>query len=258
MVAADDLRTEIYPIVHGDAEALATYARVVVDDEGHVVLDAAGRRLIVVTTPLRHAQLHEVLGQADAQTPNVRVEVRMREAGATRDTRIGLEGGESGGAWTWRPQLGYETTRWEGETVQQLMAASGRDASLRVGERVPYLEWLMSYGWRGGYMESHVQWQEVGAFLRMTPTVLAGGESIHVRLVPELRGRVAGAPHQTSFIALATEVVVAPGQTVNVGGLAEDQDFYRRFLVGLDRHGTTQRLEIELTPHIVPVRSGVE
>ena len=87
----------------------------------------------------------------------------------------------------------------------------------------------------------------------MEPLVIGDGPTIRVRLTPELRGLVNGNPYRTKFTTVATEVVVSDGVPFGLGGLKENKDFYSRFLVGVDRSGNRQTLDIELTAHIVPV-----
>ncbi len=263
MSSADtgDMKTVIYPVVYGDMDALEEFARTVVAEGGHVVKDAQGRRLIVVTTSGRHETLNEVLGDADAMAGNVRIDVRFRETGVTRDAGAAVRGegevvfgpGGPNGTIVLRPEVRHTVTEMIDDTRQMLMAASGREAVLRVGESVPYIDWITEYGWYGGYTESRIQWQDVGSFLVMTPTIMGDGSTIHVRLTPELRGHADGQPQRVRFAGVSTEVLVRDGQTISLGGHIEDQSFYRRFLVGVDRSGAQRQLDIELTPHIVRV-----
>lgn len=258
-LATAGMKTVVYPLLFGDPEALESFAKQVVADEGHVVLDGRGSRLIVVTTPDRHETLNEVLGKADAQTGNVRLDVRFHETGATRDTAAGVRGngdvtiGRDGwsGSIELRPELRHHTTNVRDDTTQTLMVASGREAVLRVGEQVPYLDWLTTYGWQGGYLTSQVQWQDVGAFLVVTPTILHDGQTVHVRITPELRGLVDGQPLRTSFTSVATELYVRNGETVTLGGFGKDREFSSRFLIGQSRTGEQRTLDITLSPRII-------
>ena len=154
------------------------------------------------------------------------------------------------GSLTIRPEVRHTVIERREDTRQFLMTASGREAVLRVGERVPYIEWISEYTWRGGYVTQRVNWQDVGAYLVVQPTIL-DGELIHIRLIPELRGYAEDAPERLRFAELATEVYVRNGQTVALGGLERDREFYSRFLIGFDRRGEYRSLDIELTPAIV-------
>ena len=257
---AGGMKAEVYPIVFGDPDAMVAVAESIVGEEGHVVLDRRTSRIITLTTPERHEMLAEVLRVADAVGSNVRVEVRFIEEGQERDQRaavdvdgdivIGPDGTDS--RITLRPEVRYRTTETTSTTTQQLLVSSGREGVLRVGERVPYLDWITEYGWQYGYTQSRVRWEEVGSFLVVTPTILSDGQTVHLTLTPELRGRVAGGePYHTRFASLATEVTVRNGQTFRLGGNTSDQTFYSRFLFGIDRSGARRALDIELTPRII-------
>jgi hypothetical protein len=50
---------------------------------------------------------------------------------------------------------------------------------------------------------------------------------------------------------VATEVTVSDGVPFTLGGLAEKNEFYSRFLIGLDRSGARKNLDIELTARII-------
>lgn len=258
------MKTTLYPIVFGDPSAMEAIASAIVGDEGHVVLDAKGSRLIVVTTPERHAQLNEVMGQADTTRGNVRIEVRFIEQRTERDQAAALHGeghvvfgpGGVGGSIQLHPELRNTVTEQSDNAQQMLLVASGHEGVLRVGESVPYLAWIMDYGWQRGLMQEQVQWQEVGSFLVVKPTILADGETIHLRLTPELRGRASGGhPLATRFAALSTEVVVRNGETFQLGGQSADRAFYSRFLVGMNRSGVQSTLDIECTPSIMPIQT---
>ncbi len=257
--AAGEMRTGTYPLVFGDMEALEAVAQTIVADEGHVVQDASGRRLVVLTTPRKHAALNQALNETATPSGNVRLEVRFHDQGADRHTGAGVETdveielGRRGPGFrvVVRPDLHYSAADTVTDTRMTLLAAGGREATLRVGESVPHLDWIMEYGRRGGYIESRVQWQNVGSFLVVTPTILHDGQTIHVRITPELRGRVHARPNHIRFAGLETEVFVSDGQTLSIGGLAQDQAFYSRYLVGQDQSGMRRALNIELTPHII-------
>jgi len=255
----EQMKTVVYPLLFGDPAAMESISKSIVDDEGHVVLDSKGKRLIIVTTPSRHARLNEVLGQADLKTDNVRIDVQFRSAGRQKDSGFSISGGGgvvigpngTSGTITINPEIHNTTTDSSGNTMQSLLVASGREATLRVGESVPYIEWISDFGWQGGYTETQIQWQEVGSFLIVQPVILGDGTTINIRLTPELRGLVDGNPHRTKFAALTTEVMIRDGESMSIGGTMDDREFYSKFLVGTDRSGVSQSLDIILTPRIM-------
>jgi type II secretory pathway component GspD/PulD (secretin) len=153
-----------------------------------------------------------------------------------------------------KPQVSDTSIETSSSTAQQILVSSGRQASIFVGETVPHLEWIMDYGLQAGIFTERMEWQTVGASLVVEPFVVGDGPMIRVRLTPELSGLVNGNPHRKRLTQVSTEVVVREGVPFGLGGLSENKDFYSRFLVGIDRRGNSQSLDIELVAHIVPVQ----
>jgi len=256
---AQDRRFEVYPLGFADTASAVASARALVGPDSRVTLDAAGNRLLVVATAAEHEQLAALSAQLVQPPRNVRIEVRfddretssVREGGVSGAGTVVVGPGGTGGRIVLRPRVEVSDATRDARTAQELLTASGRAATLRVGESVPHLEWLMDYGWRSGWLTQRVVWQDVGAFLLVEPLVIGAGPDIRVRLTPQLRGRAAGRPYEQRFTELAIEVVARDGETIRVGGLKKDDQFYDRFLVGVRREKQSRRLDIELTPHIL-------
>jgi hypothetical protein len=250
---------ETYAIVFADIEAAEQAAKAIIGDEGTVTVDAPNHRLLVVTTRDRHAQLAGMIQKLNAPPKNVRVDVQFKGASFDRDSGAGfdVQGGivrDAGLSHTMihvQPRLSDASLRTSTDVTQSLLVASGREGLLHVGEEVPHLEWLMGYARRWGYVRSQVSWQTVGSYLVVQPTVVGEGPLVRIRLTPELSGTVGGRVYRTRFARVATEVVVQDGQAFQIGGLDQDQEFYSRFLSGLERGGTQRSLEIYLTPRIL-------
>ncbi len=244
-----------------DTAAAEEMARGIISPGGSVVLDGKNNRLLVFATEAEHAQLAKMSAELSAPPKVVRIEVR--HSGGGRSVESGASLGASGGvvvspggtAGTIRlnPSLTHTSTEVRDNTAQTLTVASGRSATLHVGEDVPYAGWLVTQALDWGLVRQVVQWQKVGAFLAVEPTVIGEGPQalIRVRLTPELSGLVDGNPYRIRYQRAATDVVVAPGQTLQVGGSAQDREFYSRFLVGMARGGAHHAVSIELTPTIV-------
>lgn len=254
----EPMTTTVYPITFGEPEALLEIARSVVGDQGQVAMDSASGRLIIATTPSRHQELAAILIPPAPMPVNIRIDVDFQSVGAHRRDEISIRprgnvvvgpGGTSGSI-VLNPTLDSTRSESSGMTRQSLLVANGRSGSLRVGEEVPYLDWFMEYGWHRGYIRQSIQWQSVGSFLAVQPTVLADGRTIRIVLTPELRGLVNGNPYHVAFTELATEVVVLDGETMNVGGGSNQRDFYDRFLVGFRRGDSTESLNIRVCPRI--------
>lgn len=252
-------RFEAYSVAFTDPAAAEEMVRAIVGEDGSVAVDAKGQRLLVLTTEERHRRIADVIRQVNVPPRNVQIEVRFDGAGASAqseasvsaDGHVVVEDGVTHSRVKIKPKLMNETTTSSRQAVQTLTVASGREGVLRVGEEVPYLEWMLDYGIARGWIAQRVQWQQVGSSLLVQPTIVGEGPAIRVRITPQLSGLVQGRPMQTRFAELATEVYVQDGQTFQIGGLNEHADFYSRFLVGRSRSGAQESLTISLTPRIV-------
>ena len=277
--APADIQTlKIYALDPGN-EAVVQVLRGLVGTNGLVTLDRINSRILVITTAARHAQIVENTPALRVPPRNGRIEVRYNQAG--RDSHTGLAVETKGRAFLTRdplnkgrlrvqPALTESVTQTSSTVTQFLMVASGREASLFVGAEVPHLDYILDYGVQCGVLAERIAWQNVGAYLLVQPTILADGRDIEIRLTPSLSGTVEGRPYETRFTALASVLTVRDGATVNLGGLGQSAaragsrldaggagqagaraNFYAKFLVGMDRSGVEQSLNITLTPHIV-------
>lgn len=228
---------------------------------GKAFYDAATRRLMVLAPSNSQGRVAGIMRQLNVPPRNIRIEVRYRGQNVSTEKEASVSGrgavvfgnGPNRSRIHIQPRLTDSSTTMNSSTAQQLLVLSGRQASIFVGETVPYIDWIMEYGIRSGLIAEQVAWQQVGATIVVEPLVIGDGPTIRVRLTPELSGLVNGNPCRTRFTTVATEVVVSDGVPFRLGGLNENKDFYSRFLVGGDRSGNRQTLDIELTAHIVPV-----
>lgn len=249
----------VYPLVDADLTSSREAVEVILEEMGTVVEDASYNRLLVNTTAKLHARIADLLGEVMVKPSNVRIDVAFTERGSTRDTgaalhgdgRIEVGGGKTSGGLTLRPELRHTTTRHSRNVVQFLLAQSGGEAMLRIGEQVPYMNWLFKYGRQWGYIEGSVAWHNVGSYLVVRPTVLDDGKMVRVQVTPGISGYVDGSLMRTEVARVSTEVTVANGETVSIGGLTKDEEFYSRFLVGFDSSGNRQTIDITLTPRVV-------
>ncbi len=256
-VEPPDFKT--YDIGYSDGSNAVEVVRAVLGENAKVYYDPATHQLMVLASSNRQVLAEKIIKQLNVPPRNVRVEVAFR--GRDQNTRkaasvsgqgaVVLDNGGSRGSIRIQPRLENRRDETTSTTLQQLLVASGRQASIFIGEEIPYIEWLMEYGRRYHYVEQRLAWQRVGAYLVIEPTVIGTGPLIRVRLTPELSGRVDNAPYRTRFANVTTEVTVSDGVPFTLGGLSQKNDFYSRFLIGVDRSGARQNLDIELTAHIV-------
>jgi type II secretory pathway component GspD/PulD (secretin) len=249
-----------YDIGFSDGSNATEIVKTVVGESGKVFYDPATRKLMVLASSNSHAAVAGIIRQLSVPPRNVNVAVRFlgQDDENQRSASISAQGGvvinNSGTHSTIRiqPNLADRRTETSSNTRQQLLVASGRQASIFIGEEVPYIEWLMEYGRRYHYIEQQLSWQRVGATLVIEPVVIGDGPLIRIKLTPELSGLVDNNPYRTRFANVATEVTVSDGVPFTLGGLSEKNEFYTRFLIGMDRSGRRKTLDIELTATIIP------
>ena len=248
-----------YDIGFADGANATEVVKTVIGENGKVFFDPASRQMMVWAPSNQQATVSQIMKQLNVTPRNVRIEVQFRNQGSDNHFGAALSGqgavimDSRGTRSSFRVQPHVEDQRTESSSSsrQQLLVTSGRQASLFIGEEVPYIEWIMDYGRRYHCFDQQLTWQRVGSSLVIEPTVIGTGPMIRVRLTPELSGLVNNNPYRTRFATVATEVMVSDGVPFTLGGLAQQNEFYSRFLIGVDRLGAHQTLDIELTAYIV-------
>lgn len=251
---------QVVPLGFADPEATQQTLRDLYGSDAGFQVHRLDNRLVIRAAPEQQKQIADLIRQLDIRPKNIQISVRMNQHGQDESHGASLHGqgrvviGSDGAHGTLRidPRLHSRSSSRQENTVQILTAMSGRSASLVVGERVPYLEWLMEYGRRGGMVSGQIAWDQVGASLAFEPQVIGDGPMIRIRVVPELSGRADGHPERVRFTKAATEVTVRDGETVKLGGLQGDEAFTSRFLIGMESSGSSSSLDITLTPRILP------
>jgi len=245
-----------YPAPHMDSAEVKAALEEALSPGSRVITLRGIRKVFLIATPEEHELAEALLADLCVPRQNVAIEVRFKSRGraSERGAKIDPSGSVTLGPdgvsdYEIRAGLVFQRTETSSDTVQMLTVMDGRRGRLRIGRSVPYLDWFVQYGRRFGYIEAELKWQEVGAWLVVEPEILPDG-LIRVRLIPELSGFVDGSPRQVQFKRVETEVTVAPGSVIRIGGLNKDEEFYSRFLIGGERGDRSEQLEILLTPRI--------
>ena len=249
----------MYKVRFADATEIAAVIPMMMPSTNGLVVKTVAKNIMVRGTPEQHEIIRQMLRDLDAPPKNIQVNVRFGTSGGSHEREIGIRPrgpiviDSEGVHGSLQGSLTDQSTTMRENTTQMLVAADGRSATIRVGERVPHVSWLTQYGYRHGYVrEVGIEWRDVGSFLRMEPTIVAPG-LIRVRLTPELSGRLENGDRQSiQFTHLATEVTVADGQTISIGGFSKDEDFSSKFLIGRGSSGESSVTDITLTPRILP------
>lgn len=257
-VSAEETTLKTYTVHYTDPADIAEVSPLMMSSTNGLVIEQVDRKLMVRGTPEQHEIVRQMIRDLDAPPKNIQINVDFGSSGTSYQNEFGvrqrgpivIRNGEVHGTFDGR--FSNRSTTTTENTTQMLVAMDGRSATLRVGERVPYISWLMEYGHRHGYIrEVEIEWKEVGSFLAVEPTIIGPG-LIRVRLIPELSGRLTNGDRQSiQFTHLATEVVVSDGQPISIGGFSKDKDFSSKFLIGRSPGGKSQKTTITLTPRIL-------
>ncbi len=247
----------IYGTRGHDITVMVELAKAILEGDGRVIPDAAGGRMLVMASPASHARLRQAFEHGYATTRNVQLTVMINEEGQQRETGASIAGavqiGSDGTRIQVTPSVRHQTSESSRAVDQMLVTRSGSEATLRVGDVLPVLEW--TYEYRRYHPSIHVgtRWLEAGAFLTFRPTVQPDGETIHLLLTPEIRGRSPdGHPLAYRFTTIQTEIVARDGQTVQIGGWSEAGQLFSRFLIGLRHVENRNAITIHITPRILP------
>lgn len=255
----EQTRVQVYPVRRADVDKVAAIIPLMLSSTNGFSLKTSEKKLIIRGDETQHRIVQQILADLDAPPKNIQVNVEFntsgssssRESGIRPQKSIVIRNGQVYGSLDGRFSNRRSTST---ETVtQMLVAMDGQSASLRVGEKVPYLKWLTAYGYRHGYiLDVEIEWRDVGSFLSIEPTIISPGV-LRVRLTPKLSGRLEDGTRQTiEFTELATDVVVGNGQTISIGGFSKDKEFSSKFLVGRGGGSESSVTGITLTPKILP------
>jgi hypothetical protein len=230
--------------------------------DGRVVLDEGHNTLIVLDSPEIQAAVAEALQGLQAPLANVRVETRIvdhetgEEAGVSASGQLLLTVPDFGVRSDVVFDVDSARAAKRRSSKQFIVVASGREASIAVGQEIPYQRWFLRYGKEHGVVEAEVKWKEVGSRLAVLPTVIDGGRKVRLRVVPEISYRKGKRREEIAFAGAATELVLAEGEERPIGGSEENEEFYRRFFSGYDRQRRVRRVDIFVRAKILTDGAG--
>ncbi len=249
---------QAYPLFTPEVVAMISVAESVLGPGSRVIHDRTNGRLLVLATDDDHARLRETLEAINQPPVNIRIEVAIEEdereqltaVGVSGDAEVRVEDDRVEARGRVAPRIQARDDRRRRTMRQTLLLQSGGEAVLHIGEEAPQVEWLVRYGDVHGDAVRVASPRETGALLRVQARVIGDGPLISLKLTPEVTARGEGGPERYRFTRLSTDITVSDGQAIRLGGLEENSEFYRRFLIGIDRQGAQRALTIVLTPRI--------
>jgi type II secretory pathway component GspD/PulD (secretin) len=249
----------LYPLSNASTQDIVEVVRMLTGPEGKIFYDRAGSRLGVWTTPEKQSQVAELMKELNVPPMNVKLDIVFNKVSRKSTQRASIEGDvdvkvEKDGTKTKykiKPRVENMVSSGDGVTRQMLMVRNGGEARMMVGEEVPFAEWIVQLGRDWGYITQEFETRNVGASLVLHAQVIGTGPAIALTLTPELSNLVDGKANRIAFTRVATALTVQEGQPFTIGGLAENQEFYDRFLVGIGHQATEGSVQITGTAWIM-------
>lgn len=242
-----NLRAEVFPLGSARAAEVLEALPQVLTPAGKVELVEQGRAVRITDTPAGLAAARSILEALAVPAPvgpNVRIQVQFQQAESGYDRGIDVRGGYQRAPGITRQGdrirvepiergsvgIGLQDSRTErsSNVTQMLLVASGREASLEVGQQIPYVDYFYDYALGLGIVQPQIRWAQIGSRLRVRPTV--AGNNIHVEVTPEISALVGGRWQTYAYESLSTTVTVANGGSVTLGGFSgADARFNQNF-----------------------------
>lgn len=254
-VAWAALESKVFVIGDADLQEVEAAVKVALSPKGKTVLLPLERKLLVQDEAEYLPMAEAIIAQFNAPRPNVRVEVMFQEDGGIDDRRVEVRGRIGGrdisvGNRPGPNGLGIDAVNRRTTTArtanQFLMVQSGRTASIRVAQEVPFVDYFYEYALGLGYITgAQTRWRSIGSQMAVTPRVR--GNLVEVELYPQITTLVDARQEIIDFRELATIVTVASGQTVQVGGFqGASEEFNRNFFSGAGRSRGSQNSSFSL------------
>jgi type II secretory pathway component GspD/PulD (secretin) len=162
-----------------------------------------------------------------------------------------IQVGPSGVSGSARVYAGESQRRTRQTGTSFILVQDGAEARLTVAEQVPEVVWYEEYARRQGYIQAGVIFRQVGTSFAVRPTVLPD-RRVRLRIVPQISYRTDGPEGLIEVVEAATEVVVASGQPLSIGGSSGSHEVVRQFLLGYARVNRTGEVSLVVTADAVP------
>lgn len=255
-----------YPVRFVDIEVVRQAIREVIGRDSGIIVQPATRTIFVSATDSEHILLEALLSEIDKPVPNIQIDVIFKETGYQVDSSF--KSGASGTLnikkgnvnvekITITPSASLSSVRHGSDTKQTIVVRSGARASIFIGKEVPLIEWLVDLSKKWGYIQPVQQnftYKQIGVWLTVQPTVIGNGPLVNVKLTPQLSGIMENdQPFTINYQNVSTEVIVRDGETINLGGLVKQDEFYTTLFLRGSREKNSSVLDILLTLRILPL-----
>jgi hypothetical protein len=256
---AGDPEMQAYSVSGNDFDKCEKLVRPLLNPEGTLVKDQAHHRLIVVDTPEVQSKIGKILPLWAHSPKNIRIQITSQSpqsivsngynvSGQARAGNVTIQNGRSGPVRVQAHAIEREDNL---NASLQLLVMSGGKGYINISEEVPDVAWFITWGQPYGlFVTEHVQWRDIGAQMLVEPFALQN-DMIRVRLTPSFSYLLNNEHHTIEVQQLSTEVIVANGAEIDLGGLQlSDKEFSQRFFLSQNSLGNSRRVNIKIRASI--------
>jgi type II/III secretion system protein len=183
----------------------------------------------------------------------VRVDVQFRHTGMQSDEGVQGRGGviiTERGRVSPRGRLGAGSTetRTRQTTGIFTLVQDGGESTLTVATQVPYQQvaFYRDYATGAGHLVRGTVFRDVGTSLKVRANLLPGNQ-VRVRLTPSISWLSADGSGAIEFTEAATDVIVASGQPIVIGGATTQTHAVTREILGIGAREDSSATTVILT-----------
>lgn len=254
----DHMMTQVVPLRFVAVADIKAELSPLLSKAGSLITDERTNSIIITDMASNIRRLLKMIDGLDVRTPQVLIEALVMEVSLTRETKLGIEWGDTDGfhggahgftgsvsqgfdvASTITQGLKYSVIRDDGKlqlllqalatdqnvnilSTPHIMTVNNQTAVIRVGEEVPVLTQTRNV--QGGDTIRSFDYKSVAVELEVTPRINVDRE-VFLKVHPTVK-KILGFNAELNAPILAdreaqTAVIVKDGQTVVIGGLMKD------------------------------------
>jgi hypothetical protein len=189
-----------------------------------------------------------------AQSPRmIRVDVQLQHTGVQSDEGVQARGGviitERGGVQP-RGRVGAGSTQTRTRHASGIftLVQDGGESTLTVATQVPYAQvaFYRDYATGAGHVVRGTVFRDVGTSLKVRASLLPGNQ-VRVRLTPSISWLSADGSGAIELAEAATEVIVASGRPLVIGGSTTQMHVVTRAILGISTRDGASESTVVLT-----------
>jgi hypothetical protein len=224
---AAEMEVKLIKLNYRGAEEVIPLIKIFMSPEGQVVADARTNTLIIKDYPENIARIEEFLKGQDIPMPTVSITAQFLDNTATRAAGPPVRIIAGQGQWAAVVYPSASGTQAKSEALD-IMVMSGSEATIAIGESVPYVQWFWTYAYNLGYITQNVVFERVATSLCVIPHVR--GDVIRLRVIPQISWFSQKEKGVIKFREAATELEMRSGDSIAIAASSSKDSVINRVL----------------------------